>query len=418
MKINLLLVVLTLALPRPGAAQHWPRLPLDSVLRRVERDNPRLRQYDAQIQAAGAYAKGARTWEAPQVGAGPFMAPYTTPRTSDNSADVSRGYAMVSVGQAIPNTARQRANERYLQSRAGVERENRAYERNQLFADAKQSYYAWALLLKKQRVLSGTEQLLRLVIRSIELRYKYGGEKLSDAFRAKAELLRYHADELEVQGQIDEKRIALNTLMNRPPDERFEVDSTYTRPDYRDAPDTATLARRRSDVRSLDQTLTRTRLQRELELTNRKPTYGVQYQHMNTLGGNMPSQYTLQGMMSIPLVPWAARGYKANAAGLSLEVQAVREQRAALVAQATGKAAGLLARLHAKAGQVDLYEQNILPAVLKSYRATLLAYEQNTEALAAVLQAWETLRTTRLDAVNQEMEYVQLQTDYERELEQ
>lgn len=419
MKTTLLFSVFgLLLLPRFGAAQHWPRMPLDSVLRRVAHDNPRLRQYDAQIKAADAYAKGARTWAPPKVGAGPFMTPYATRRTGDNPGDVYRGFAMVSVEQTIPNGARQRANERYLQSRAGVEQESRAYERNQLFADTKQNYYAWALLLKKQRVLDDTEQLLRFVIRSIELRYKYGGEKLSDAFRAKAELLRHHAEEMEVQGQIDEKRIALNTLMNRHPDEQFEIDSAYPRPDYRDAPDTATLARARSDVRRLDRTLARTRLQQELELTSRRPEYGVQYQHMNTLGSNMQNQYTLQGMVTIPIVPWAARGYRANVAGLGLEAQALREQRAALVAQAKGKASGLLARLHAKGGQVDMYEKNILPAALKSYRATLLAYEQNTEELTAVLQAWETFRATRLEAVNQEMDYVQLQTDYEREIEQ
>ena len=421
MKVSLLayaLGALLLLLPRLGVAQHWPRLPLDSVLRRVARDNPSLRRYAARIGAADAYAKGARTWAPPTVGAGPFMTPYNSPRASDNGPAMRQGSIMLSVDQNFPNGARQRANDRYLQSRAGVEQESRAYERNQLLSDARQHYYTWALLLKKQRVLDGSEQLLRFIISSIELRYKYGGEKLSDAFRAKAELQRHHAEELEVQGRIDERRMALNTLMNRHPDEQFEIDSTYARPVYRDAPDTATLARSRSDVRRLDQTLNRTRLQQELELTNRKPEFGVRYQHMNALASNNPNLFTLQGMMSIPIAPWAARGYKANVAALGLEAVALREERAALVAQAKGKASGLLARLQAKAGQVELYEQRIVPAVLKSYRATLLAYEQNTEELTAVLQAWETLRATRLEAVNQEMEYVQLQTDYEREIEQ
>ncbi|OGX88714.1 TolC family protein [Hymenobacter glacialis] len=414
-----LLLLLLLLLPHLGAAQDgtWPRLPLDSVLRRVDRDNPSLRRYEARVGAAEAYAKGARTWAPPTVGAGPFMMPYNPPRANENGPAMRRGSIMLSVDQNIPNGARQRANERYLQSRTGLEQESRAYERNQLLADARQHYYSWALLLKKQRILDGSEELLRFIIRSIELRYKYGGEKLSDAFRAKAELQRQQAQELEVQGRIDERRIALNTLMNRLPNEPFDIDSAYARPDYRTAPDTATLARSRSDVRRLDQTLARTRLQQELEFTSRKPEFGVRYQHMNALGGNNPNLYTLQGMVSIPIAPWAARGYKANVAALGLEAVALREERAALVAQATGKASGLLARLQAKAGQIALYEQRIVPAVLKSYRATLLAYEQNTEQLTAVLQAWEALRASRLEAVNQELEYVQLQTDYEREIE-
>lgn len=418
MKFYFIPLLLPLLLPRFGAAQQAPLMPLDSVLLRVARDNPGLRRYEARIGAAEAYARGARTWAPPTVGAGPFMLPYTPRQASDNDPAMRRGSIMVSIDQNIPNGARQRATERYLQSRAGVEQESRAYERNQLLSEARRHYYSWALLLKKQRVLAGSEQLLRFIIRSIELRYKYGGEQLSDAFRAKAALQRQQAEVLEVQGRIDERRIVLNTLMNRPFDAPLAIDSAYARPDYRTAPDTATLARARSDVRRLDLTLARTRLQQELELTSGKPEFGVRYQHMNALGSGNPNLFTLQGMVSIPIAPWAARGYRANAAALGLETVALREERAALVAQASGQAAGLLARLQAKAAQVELYEQRIVPAVRKSYRATLLAYEQNTEQLTAVLQAWETLRATRLEAVNQELEYVQLQTDYEREIEQ
>ncbi|MBW3127329.1 TolC family protein [Hymenobacter profundi] len=406
-----------LFLPLTTQAQLPEVLPLDTILARVERVHPRLRQYDAQAKAADAYAAGARVWMAPRVGAGPFMVPYSANRRGEDMGMQSGGSVMVMAEQGLPNRARQRANESYLRSQANVDRETRAYTRNQLRADVKQNYYDWLMLQKKLHVLEKTERLMEFALRSIELRYKYGGEKLSDAYRAQAALQLHHVEEMELEGQLKERRANLNTLLVRDPQTLFYIDTTYHLRALDRSLDTTELAQARSDVRALDQSLVRNQLQQQLERTAARPEFAVQAQHMQGLG-SMPNQYTVLGTMSVPFVPWASRQYKANVAGMQLEAQALREQRADLLIQAAGKVEALNARRRAQYEQVLLYKENVLPAVLKSYRATLLAYEQNTETFSAVLQAWETLRNTRLAAVDQEQQLLQLQVEFEREQEQ
>ncbi|QNE40833.1 TolC family protein [Hymenobacter sp. NBH84] len=406
-----------LFLPLATQAQLPEVLPLDTILARVERVHPRLRQYDAQAKAADAYAAGARVWMAPRVGAGPFMVPYSANRRGEDMGMQSGGSVMVMAEQGLPNRARQRANESYLRSQANVDRETRAYTRNQLRADVKQNYYDWLMLQKKLHVLEKTERLMEFALRSIELRYKYGGEKLSDAYRAQAALQLHHVEEMELEGQLKERRANLNTLLVRDPQTLFYIDTTYHLRALDRSLDTTELAQARSDVRALDQSLVRNQLQQQLERTAARPEFAVQAQHMQGLG-SMPNQYTVLGTMSVPFVPWALRQYKANVAGMQLEAQALREQRADLLNQAAGKVEALNARRRAQYEQVLLYKENVLPAVLKSYRATLLAYEQNTETFSAVLQAWETLRNTRLAAVDQEQQLLQLQVEFEREQEQ
>ncbi|MBC6611944.1 TolC family protein [Hymenobacter sp. BT507] len=411
------LLLFFLFLPLATQAQLPETLPLDTLLARVERVHPRLKQYDAQAKAADAYAAGARVWTAPRVGAGPFMVPYSANRRGEDMGMQSGGSVMVMAEQGLPNRARQRANESYLRSQANVERETRAYTRNQLRADVKQNYYDWLMLQKKLHVLEKTERLMEFALRSIELRYKYGGEKLSDAYRAQAAIQLHHVEEMELEGQLKERRANLNTLLVRDPQTLFYIDTTYHLRALDRSLDTTELSQARSDVRALDQSLVRNQLQQQLERTAARPEFSVQAQHMQGLG-SMPNQYTVLGTMSVPFVPWASRQYKANVAGMQLENQALREQRADLLNQAAGKVEALNARRRAQYEQVLLYQQNVLPAVLKSYRATLLAYEQNTETFSAVLQAWETLRNTRLAAVDQEQQLLQLQVEFEREQEQ
>jgi len=49
-----------------------------------------------------------------------------------------------------------------------------------------------------------------------------------------------------------------------------------------------------------------------------------------------------------------------------------------------------------KQQQMQLYEQEIIPALSKNYQSMLLAYEQNTEELYMLYDAWETLYMNQL----------------------
>ena len=67
--------------------------------------------------------------------------------------------------------------------------------------------------------------------------------------------------------------------------------------------------------------------------------------------------------------------------------------------------------------QVQLFENNILAALKKKYQSNLLAYEQNTEELFELYDAWETLNNTQLEYLNQLQQLLNMQVDLEKLLE-
>ena len=396
-----------------------PVLPLDSVLQLVERRNPAVQRYTYQAQAKEAAVAGASSWEAPKVSAGYWMTPYNQRPIRERNNGQGEGMQMVSVEQMLPNPAKQRARREYLSSQATVVQADQQNTVVQLRAQAKTLYVEQAVLTKKLAVLDENEELLRFLIKLAEARYPYNQATLPSIYDAKARLEMHLNDHRQAAAQAAQNLIALNTLMNRPRSQAFAVDTAVlTAPAAALAPlDTAALAGRRSDVRSLDRALTTVRLSQNLEASRRLPDFGVRYDHMNGLGVT-PNQFTVMGMVTIPIAPWASREYRANTAALGYEAQALRKQREDVLNEASGRLASLQTDLTLRREQTRAFERRILPALRRSYQATMRAYEQNTGQLFQVLEAWTTLKRTRLEYLDNLQQQLTQQIAYEKELEQ
>lgn len=405
------------------ASLSGPVLPLDSVLQRVERRNPAVQQYAYQAQAKEAAVAGYNSWEAPKVSAGLWMTPYNQRKARELSgmagSNQLQGQAIVSVEQMIPNPAKQRARREYLSSQSASVRADQQFRLVELRAQAKTLYVEQAVLTKKLAVLDENEELLRFLIKLAEARYPYNQATLPSIYDAKARLEMHLNDHRQASALAAQNLIQLNTLMNQPRGEAFAVDTAVlAAAALALAPaDTAALAGRRSDVRSLDRALTTVRLSQRLEASRRLPDFGVQFDHMPFLGAGA-NQFTLMGSVSLPLVPWAAREYKANVAALGFEAQALRKQREDVLNEAAGRLASLQTDLQLRRDQTRAYEKRILPALRRSYQATMLAYEQNTGQLFLVLEAWNTLKRTRLEYLDNLQQQLTQQIAYEKELEQ
>ncbi|MFN5443248.1 MAG: TolC family protein, partial [Crocinitomicaceae bacterium] len=136
MKYNIIIFYFLLTISVNVNAQ---LLSLDSILTIIEQNNPELKMFNAQISAMDAYAQGAKSWDAPQVGTGFFMTPYNPMMWKADKANYNNGMGsyMLSVQQMIPNQTKLKANETYMKSMSGVEKENKNFIRNQLLSDAK-----------------------------------------------------------------------------------------------------------------------------------------------------------------------------------------------------------------------------------------------------------------------------------------
>lgn len=83
----------------------------------------------------------------------------------------------------------------------------------------------------------------------------------------------------------------------------------------------------------------------------------------------------------------------------------------------SGMAYGMLNELNLKKSQLMLYEENIIPALKNNYKTMQLAYEQNTEELFMLYDAWETLNMTQLEYIGLLDQALSLQVEIDRLME-
>jgi len=108
-------------------------------------------------------------------------------------------------------------------------------------------------------------------------------------------------------------------------------------------------------------------------------------------------QYSLMGMMKLPLTKWSSKMNKANIESLKWKANAMQSQKEMMVNEYSGMAYSMRNELGLKKKQLTLYDDNIIPALRNNYKSMQLGYEQNTEELFMLYDAWETLYMTQLE---------------------
>ena len=382
------------------------RLSLDTVLARVS-TNPSLQAYVAKMSAEDAYATGAKSLNAPTISAGQYQTPY--------QLNPNMGSFMIQAEQMFTNPAKLRAKEDYMKGMSKVTAEDKNYLRNQLIAQAKQYYYERVVLEKKLALLQQTQNLLEYMLKDANIRLTYGKENLPNIYKAKAELYELDDTREQLNNEISQKNIMLNTLMNRDKATAFIVDTNYSVKEYETIiTDTSTLANSRSDIKGISRNIELQQLNAQMEYSKRKPDFGIQAGHMLSYGG-YPNQYILMASVTIPIVPWASKEYKANLRGIQYEVEELQQKKLDMVNQAAGQLAGISTDIGSKKRQLKNYQQNIIPALQNGYKTALLAYDQNTGDLPSVLDGIKDLQTARMAYLDNLQQLLTLQVTYEKE---
>ncbi len=391
---------------------------LDSILSAITSNYPAIKSYDANIRSLDAAAKGARNWDAPLVSTGLWMTPYDPNlwKKQSNGA-TGMGQYMISVQQMFPNKKKLDADEKYMQGMASVETEKRNAVINELYAAAKQNYYQWIILKKKLATIYQDSTMLDFMIRNAELRYKNNLGKINAYYKVKASLGNLEVLRIKIENEIIEKKIALNTLMNRGKDINFEIDTAYfIKPLIAISPDSIFMSYSRSEIRAVEKDILLTSLQQDAERGKLKPEFGIRYDNMFGFGG-FPMQYSLMGMVRLPMANWSSKASKANVESLKWKAESLSQQRQSMINESTGNSYSLQRSIIAKKKQIQLFEYSILPALHKNFQTMQLGYEQNTEELFALFDAWEALNMTQLEYWEQLQQLLLMQIELERILE-
>ena len=415
LKNKLLAILIAIVVTSQGKGQS---IKLDAIIDTINKSHPVVKMFDNEIRSMDEAAKGAKSWMPPEFSTGLWMVPYNPglwKKGDMGAADM--GQYMIGGQQMLPNKKKLNADAAYMENMSSVEKEKKNASLNELANDAKQYYYEWLILKKKLVILSENEKILDFMIKNAEIRYKNGLEKISAYYKAKAALGNVKNMQLMFENDIREKRIGLNTLMGRNTAIDFDIDSTYQFTDFSNLVfDSSLFYTNRSDLKVVDREITLTYLKQESERQSLKPQFGIRYEHMFGFGG-LPMQYTLMGMMKLPLTKWSSKMNKANIESLKWKANSLQSQKEMMANEYSGMAYNMRNELELKKRQLKLYDENIIPALKNNYKTMQLGYEQNTEELFMLYDAWETLNMTQLEYLELLNSALKLQVAIERLIE-
>jgi ribosomal protein L16 Arg81 hydroxylase len=133
--------------------------------------------------------------------------------------------------------------------------------------------------------------------------------------------------------------------------------------------------------------------------------------------GAQPMLYTIMGMVKVPMAKWSAKMSQANIESLKWKVNALQAQKEMMANEYSGMAQSMRNEMELKKRQLKLYDDNIIPALKNNVKTMQLGYEQNTEELFMLYDAWERLYMTQLDYTEILNQALKTQVNLERIME-
>lgn len=396
LKNNLFILLTVIASPAISQT-----LRFEDVIETIERKHPQLKMHDAEIRSMDASVAGASAWMPPEISSGFWMMPYNPKMWKKQEMGSGMGQYMVGAQQMLPVRKRQQAERNYMAAMSAVEKETKAASINQLKSDAATAYTQWIIQLRKIAVIDANNKILDFMVRNAEIRYRNNMGKLNAYYKAKAAIGNLSLMRQMAESEMAVQRIRLSALMNAAIDSTLVPDTTYqlTLPSL--PVDSSTITAARSDIRAIDRQKVVNELQQQLEKARLRPEFGLKYDHMFGFGG-LPQQFNLMAMVRIPMASWSSRMNKAAIQSLKFRNEALDQQKQMMILESSGMAMEMLQQIKSMQTQIGLYRDNIIPALRNNYQTMLLAYEQNTEELFMLYDAWESLNMTQMELINQQ----------------
>ena len=395
---------------------------LTQVLEKIERDNPMLAGYKTRAEALNNYAEGARAWMAPMAGIGTFMTPYPSLSGKNKAAmadgdESDRGSLMISVEQTIPNKNKLDANRRYLGEKSKTEELKRNQQWNELRFQARQAYYTWSVAEEKLKELEQTAGIVKMMAETTVSRLAYNQSTPTAVYRAQARVAEIENMKLMTESLIQESKAALTTLMNLSEDVALGIEPVSLPLENLIIPDTTSLAQKRSDILGMDREIELMKLNRKLQSLQNKPDVRLRFDHMQSYG-DMPDQFTAMAMFTIPVAPWSSKMYKSEIAGMTGEIQSMRQERSALLIETRGMINRMVLQIRNMKAQLGRYESAIIPALQRNYESLNIAWEENRETLPMVLDGLEALTMARLEYLEKKQSLYMMIAAYEKFIEE
>lgn len=395
--------------------QDTTRISLDTLLQRIETNYPTILQYQQNVQSWQAKAQGAKSWMPPTFSTGVMNFPYNLSMVKEKNDPMNWAGIAFSIEQMIPNQTKLNAKRDYINSLAEVEKSKSDWTKNELRREAKILYYNRFINQQKQKIVLESEEVLNLLLTTAEAKFSSNQSQLQTLYKAKARLAELKNMQYMLSGLIAESNIGLNILMVRDVNTPFEIDTLIQPRNYSLATtDTANITNR-SDITALSKYIQSMKLEQKVMKVGVRPDFGVRAEHVQMFG--MPSQWSIMGMMTIPIAPWSSKMYSSEVKSMGFQIQSMELEKQTMQLMASRMLTEKLTMLSYENGQYQNYSQQIIPAYENNLQANLLAFKQNTGDLFVLLDAWEMLLMKKLEMYDRLFNILKLEAEYEYETE-
>lgn len=395
-----------------ATAQDTVRLSIQDVFTSIDKSYPQLQFYESKISSIRSLVEGAKAWMPPTVALALDRFPYRLSLIKEMTPDNQAGL-MLSVQQMIPNPAKLNAKRDYLASLENVQRNDVEWQKNTLHFAARLYYYRRFTAEQKLKLVKEYRELLNMLIKTAKDKYVYNQADLPTIFKAEASLSELANMETMLFSQIAESNIGLNTLMNRDVNIPFTIDTLISPKDYRGdyllAVDSSQLLR--NDILAVESRIRSMKFNQNWAATGSKPDFGIQVSHGQMFG--MPKQFSIMGMMTIPIVPWSSKMYKSEVKSMGYEIEAMQKEKSTMQLMAGQMIREKITMLIYETRQLNNYDKNVLPSYRKNLESNLLAYRQNTGNFFVLLDAWNMLLMKELERTDKMGQVFTVQSEYE-----
>ena len=414
-RIQHITIILLMSYSASVVAQDTTHLSLPTIFQKIEASYPEILIYESKIKSIQAQADGAKSWMPPTVSLGLDRFPYDFSMLNSKDDPMNQAGLMFSAEQMIPNGAKLNAKKNYIKSLTSVQQNNADWTKNILRNNAKLLYYQRYVAEKKMKTVEENLQLLNLFIATAKERYKYNQSDLSTIYKAQAKITDLKNMKSMLLSQMAESNIGLNILMNRDINTAFSIDTSIALNNYDTLlfVDTSTI--KRSDILSIENSIASMTLNQKYMSSFKKSDFGIKAQHMQMYG--MPNQFSVMGMLTIPIAPWSSKMYKSEVKSMGFEIAAMQKEKETMQLMALKMSTEKLIMWRFEKEQLNNYVSEIIPSYEKNLETSLLAYKQNTGSFFLLLDAWDMTLMKQMEYLDKLNSVLKLQAEYEFESE-
>ena len=238
---------------------------------------------------------------------------------------------------------------------------------------------------------------------------------MSTIYKAQAKITDLKNMKLMLLSQIAESNIGLNILMNRNINVTFSIDTSIVINNYEFILSIDKASIKRSDILSVESSINSMKLNQKYMSASKRPDFGVKAQHMQMFG--MPDEFSVMGMVTIPIAPWSSKMYKSEVKSMGFEIEAMQKEKETMQLMAEKMGSEKLTMMRYEKEQLKNYESEIIPSYYKNLETSLLAYKQNTGSFFILLDAWDMTLMKQMEYLDKLNNVLKLQAEYEFETE-